>query len=123
MRYLMMVMGNADYEAGKPPSDEMLQAMGDYIGKTAQQGIFIDGAGLQPSRHGFKAKSRNGRIDFTDGPFAEAKEIIGGYAIVDVADDAAARKVARDFIQVHIDAGVLDVDCEIRPLESGPDAA
>ena len=118
MRYLMMIMGNADFEAGKPPSAELQQAMGAYIGKTATEGVFIDGAGLLPSSKGFKAKSRDGKISFTDGPFAEAKEIIGGYAIVELPDNEAAKALVKDFIEVHVNAGVLDVDCEVRPLES-----
>jgi len=118
MRYLMMIMGNADFEAGNPPSEKLQQLMGDYIGKTASEGMFIDGAGLQPSRAGFKARSRNGRISFTDGPFAEAKEIVGGYAIVELPDNEAAKALVRDFIEVHHAAGVMDVDCEIRPIEA-----
>lgn len=118
MRYLMMIMGDADFEAGKPPSDELQQLMGGFIGKSAAQGQFIDGAGLQPSSAGFKAYSRDGQISFTDGPFAEAKEIVGGYAIVEVEDDASARAMVREFIEVHHKAGVMNVTCEIRPLEA-----
>ena len=118
MRYLMMIMGDADFEAGKPPSDELQQLMGEFIGKTASQGVFVDGAGLQPSSAGFKAQSRDGRISFTDGPFTEAKEIIGGYAIVEVESDEQARELVREFIEVHHKAGVMNVDCEIRPLEA-----
>jgi len=118
MRYLMMIMGNADYEAGKPPSAELQQAMGEFIGKSAQAGQFVDGGGLLPSRHAFKARARDGKISFTDGPFAEAKEIIGGYSIVELPDDEAARRMVKEFIDVHIKAGVMDVDCEIRPIEA-----
>lgn len=117
MRYLMMIMGDADFEAGNPPSEKLQQLMGEYIGKTASQGVFIDGAGLQPSSAGFKAKSRNGAISFTDGPFAEAKEIVGGYAIVELPDNETAKALVKDFIEVHHKAGVMNVDCEIRPLE------
>ena len=116
MRYLMMVMGNADYEAGKPPSEKLMQAMGEFIGKSVQAGQFVDGGGLLPSSHAFKARARDGKISFTDGPFAEAKEIIGGYSIVELPDDATAREMVKQFIQVHIDAGVMDVECEIRPI-------
>jgi len=118
MRYLMMIMGDANFEAGTPPSEELQRLMGEYIGKTAAAGIFINGAGLRPSSKGFKARSRDGHIRFTDGPFAEAREIIGGYAIMELPDDAAARALVRDFIEVHHKAGVMDVDCEIRPLEA-----
>lgn len=118
MKYLMMVMGDADFEAGTPASDKLQQLMGEYIGKTASEGVFVDGAGLMPSRHGFKASARDGEISITDGPFTESKEIVGGFAIVDVRDDAHARQVARDFIEVHFKGGVMNVECEIRPFEA-----
>ncbi len=118
MRYMMMIMGDADYEAGGKASAELEALMGEYIGKTAAEGIFVDGAGLLPSSKGFKASSRGPEITFTDGPFTEAREIIGGFAIVEVPDNEAARKVVRDFIEVHHKAGVMNVDCEIRPMDS-----
>lgn len=122
MRYLMMIMGDADFEAGKPPSEELQRLMGEFIGKSASAGSFVDGAGLMPSRAGFKARSRNGEISFTDGPFAEAREVVGGYAIVDLPDNDAAKAMVREFIEVHHKAGVMHVDCEIRPLEQLPEA-
>lgn len=122
MRYMMMVMGDAGYEAGETASDELQQLMGEFIGKAASQGVFVDGAGLQPSSAGFKAHSRDGKISFTDGPFTEAREIVGGFAIVELEDDAAARELARAFIEVHHKAGVMNLDCEIRPFEREPSA-
>lgn len=122
MRYMMMVMGDADFEAGKPASDELQALMGEYIGRMAAEGIFVDGAGLMPSSQGFKAHARNGEISFTDGPFTEAKEIIGGYAIVDVRDEAHAREVVREFIGLHTRTGYTDVTCEIRRMEDAPAA-
>ena len=118
MRYLMMIMGDADFEAGNPPSEKLDQAMGAYIARAAAEGVFVDGGGLMPSRHGTKVSARGGAITFTDGPFTEAREIVGGYAIVEVRDDAHAREVVREFMQVHFDAGLMNLDCEIRPLES-----
>ena len=114
----MMIMGDADFEAGNPPPENLAQAMGAYIARTAAEGVFVDGAGLMPSRHGAKVSARNGTVTFTDGPFTETKEIVGGYAIVEVRDDAHAREVVREFMQVHFDAGVMNLDCEIRPLET-----
>src|SRR5690606_5848712 len=74
MRYMMMIKGDADYEAGKPASEKLQGLMGEFIGKCAADGTFVDGAGLLPSSRGFKARARNGEISFTDGPFAEARE-------------------------------------------------
>lgn len=118
MRYMMMIMGDADFEAGTPPSETLQTLMGEYIGKTAAEGIFVDGAGLTPSSQGFKATAREGAVTFTDGPFAEAREIVGGYAIVEARDAAHAREIVRDFMDVHFRAGVMNLTCEIRPLEA-----
>jgi hypothetical protein len=52
----------------------------------------------------------------TDGPFAETKELIGGYAIVQANSHAEAVELARRFVQVHIEAGIQEVEMEIRPL-------
>lgn len=116
MRFMMMVKGDADYEAGKPPSEQLQAAMGEYIAKCAAEGSLVDAGGLLPTSQGLRASSRDGKISFTDGPFAEAKEIIGGYAVFELEDIGAAKRAMHDFMEVHHKAGVLDLDCDIRPM-------
>ncbi len=118
MRYLMMVKATADYEAGAQASNSLQALMGDYVGKSMEQGIFIDGAGLQPTRAGSRMHLRDGRISVTDGPFALREGLVSGFAIVEVADEAAARQVGREFLEVHIAGGVADLEIEIRPYEA-----
>ena len=121
MRYLMMVKGIADYEAGKPPSPALMAAMGAYMGKSAQSGSLVSAGGLKPSSTGAKVHARDGRIQVVDGPFSEAKEVVGGYAFMEAPSKAAAIEMVKEFIEVHFSAGIRDVDVEIREVDGMPD--
>lgn len=122
MRYMMMVLGDAEYEAGKQASEELQARMAEYIGEMAAKGIFIDGAGLLPSRHGFRATLKGGEVTMVDGPFTESKEIVGGYAIVEVESEEQAREITREFLALHNDTGVAEGTCIIRRMEDMPAA-
>jgi len=116
MRYLMMIKGNADYEAGKPPPQELMAGMGRLAQEMAQAGVLLSTDGLLPSRNAMKLRHAGGRTSVIDGPFAEAKEVVGGYAIVRAAtrDDAIA--LAQRVVDVHVAAGVSEFEMEIRPI-------
>ena len=116
MRYLMMIKGNADYEAGKPPPPALMAGMGKLAQEMAQSGVLLSTDGLLPSRNAMKLRHAGGRTSVIDGPFAEAKEVIGGYAIVEAKSKYEALALAQRFIDVHVDAGIKDLDVEIRPL-------
>jgi hypothetical protein len=121
MRYMMMVMGNADYEAGKPAPAELYEEMDKYMAKAARAGVLVSAGGLAPSSAGARLKARGGRIAVMDGPFSEAKEVIGGYAFVEAESKADVIRMATEFIEVHFKSGVTDVDVEIREVIGGPD--
>lgn len=121
MRYLLTVAGNADYEAGKPPSPELFERMDKFMGDAAASGVLKGAGGLKPSSDGVKLKAREGRIAVMDGPFTEAKEIIGGYAFIEAPSKADAIRIATEFVEVHFAAGVMDVDVELREVAGGPD--
>jgi len=82
MRFMMMVKSNADSEAGKLPSDELTSAVMNYNTMLAKSGVLIDLNGLHPSSKGARVKFSNGKTTVTDGPFAETKELLGGYWII-----------------------------------------
>jgi hypothetical protein len=121
MRYLMMVMGNRDYEAGRPASPALYEAMDEFMAKIAGSGALVSAGGLKPSAAGVRLNARDGRIAIMDGPFTEAKEIIGGYAFVEAPSKAAAIEMATEFIDVHVRCGIRDVDVEIREVVGGTD--
>mgnify|MGYP000459936383 CR=1 FL=1 len=79
MRFMVIVKANADTEAGVLPSNELLLAMGKYNEELVKAGVMLDGAGLQPSSQGARVDFDGTNISVTDGPFAEAKELIAGF--------------------------------------------
>jgi hypothetical protein len=116
MRYMMIVKADRDYEAGKPPSPELIAGIGKLAEEMTAQGILLQSEGLLPTSQAMRMKLAQGKVSVTDGPFTETKEVIGGFAILkaDSKDDALA--LARRFIQVHVDAGITDMEMEIRPV-------
>lgn len=79
----VMVLGKAtkDSEAGVPPSQELLTAMGKYNEELVKAGILLAGEGLKPSSQGKRVRFSGSKRTVIDGPFAEAKELIAGYSI------------------------------------------
>jgi hypothetical protein len=115
MRFMMFVMGNSDYEAGKPPSPELMSAVQALAGRGFRDGTLIDQGGLLSSSAGALVEARDGAVHVTDGPFAEARELVGGYAILEAASKADAVRMGSEFMQLHIDVlgssfdGVLQI--------------
>lgn len=101
MRFLVMVKAGADYEAGAPPSPELMAAVGALAEKEIASGRMVSMGGLLPSAFGAKVHLANGKVSVTDGPFAEAKEIVGGFAIFDLPSKAAAIEAGREFLGLH----------------------
>ena len=86
MRVLMIVKANADTEAGVMPTTEQVEEMGAYNNELIAAGVMVDGAGLHPSSKGARLSFKNGKRVITDGPFAETKELIAGYWVLNVKD-------------------------------------
>ena len=84
MRYMLLVKATKDSEAGVPPSTEMLTEMGKYNEELVKAGVLLDGGGLQPSSVGARVEFDGPRRTVTDGPFAETKELIAGFWIIQV---------------------------------------
>ena len=82
MRFMMIVKANRDSEAGKMPPEELLAAMGKYNEELMKAGALIDLAGLQPTSKGARVRFSGGKTLVIDGPFAETKDLIGGYWII-----------------------------------------
>jgi len=82
MRFMMIVKASKDSEAGKMPSEELLTAMGKYNEELMKAGVLLDLTGLHPSSKGARIKFSGGKRTVIDGPFAETKELIGGYWMI-----------------------------------------
>lgn len=117
MKYLMLIKHSESYR-GEPIPQALMDAMGEFVTESFKSGILKDTAGLKPTAEGFRVRSSGGRLKVTDGPFTEAKEIVGGYALVEVASREDALKVARQFMDLHrVHWPAFEGECEVRPLE------
>jgi len=124
MRFLMLVKADRDYEAGKPPSPELMAAIGGLSEEMGRAGVLLETGGLLPSFAGAKVKVAGGKLSVTDGPFAESKELIGGYAIIKAASKAEAIEHGRRFMSLHADVlgPSYEGELEIRQLAAfGPE--
>jgi len=84
MRFMMIVKASKDSEAGVMPSEELISAMGKYNEELMKAGVLLDAAGLQASSKGARVKFSGGKRTVIDGPFAESKELIAGYWVIQV---------------------------------------
>ena len=116
MRYMMMIKSTQDSEAGNPPSPQLMAGMGKLTQEMMQSGVLLAADGLQPSSRGTRIRYSGGKRTVTDGPFAEAKELVGGFAILKVASKQEALDMAQRVLDVHIQAGVSEFELEMRPL-------
>ena len=95
MRFMMIVKASKDSEAGKMPSPEMIDTMMKYNDELMKAGVLLDLAGLHPSSRGARIKFSQGRRSVIDGPFAETKELIAGYWIIQVKSKEEALEWAK----------------------------
>ena len=109
MRFMVIVKASKDSEAGKMPSEELLAAMGKFNEEMVKAGIMLDGAGLKPSSQGARIRFSGTKRTVIDGPFAETKELIAGYWIIQVKNKAEAIEWMKRCPNPHPDAD----DCEI----------
>ena len=90
MRFMVIVKATKDSEAGKMPSEELLGAMAKFNEEMVKAGIMLDGNGLQPSSKGARIRFNGDKRTVIDGPFAETKELVAGYWIIQVKSKAEA---------------------------------
>ncbi len=129
MRYMIIVKANATSESESvpnPPGTEALMAsMVAYHEALAQAGVLLDANGLKPSRHGWRIRYTEGRRTVVDGPFAETKELVAGYTLIQVRTRDEAMEWARRF-PAPFGEGV-DAEIEVRELwdldDFAPDAS
>jgi hypothetical protein len=104
MRFMMIVKASKDSEAGTCQRDEqLLSAMGKYNEELTKAGVLLDGGGLQPSSKGARVKFSGGKHTVIDGPFAETKELIAGYWIIQVKSREEAIEWAKRVPAPHVE--------------------
>lgn len=117
MKFLSFVRSSEKYRDVQPPP-AMMEAMGKLIEKFTQNGALVDTGGLAPSRDGFRMRLANGKLTVTDGPFSEAKEVIGGWAILQADSKEQVLRFSTEFMELHRTYWPeFEGECEVRPIE------
>ena len=109
MRFIVMVKASKDSEAGKMPSEELLAAMGKFNEELVKAGVMLDGNGLHPSAKGARVRFAGNKRSVVDGPFAETKELVAGYWIIQAKNLAEAVEWMKRCPNPHEDDGEIEI--------------
>lgn len=109
MRFMIIVKASRDSEAGRMPEEDLLATMASFHEELAKAGVLLDANGLQPSSKGFRIRYEGGKRRVIDGPFAETKELIAGYTIIQVKSREEALEWARRFPNPHNEDGEIEI--------------
>jgi hypothetical protein len=118
VRYMMLVKANRDFEAGLPPKPELIAAIGRLAEEATKRGVMLGAGGLLPSSQATRIRVASGKTSVIDGPFAETKELVGGYAIFELQSKEEAIQEGTRFMKVHVDVlgPSYEGELEIRPM-------
>jgi len=99
MRYLGYTLADESIPLGEPTPDEM-ERMGAFVDEAMKAGVIVATGGIAPTAMGFKVALEDGRYTVTDGPFTEAKELVGGWALMECRDNDEAIEWSKRFLAV-----------------------
>jgi len=114
MRFMILVKATADSEAGATPPERLFAEMASYHEALAQAGVLLDAAGLQPSAKGWRVRYDGQRRTLTEGPFAQSKELVAGYTLIQARSRDEALEWTRRYPNPAVDAGQAEI--EVRQL-------
>ncbi|RDU99984.1 YciI family protein [Trinickia dinghuensis] len=114
MRFMIMVRANAQSESGALPEQDLMAAMMAYHEELAKAGVLLDANGLKPSTEGWRVQYSGGKRTIIDGPFAETKELIAGYTLIQVRSREEALEWARRFPAPF--GEMAEGEIEVRPV-------
>ena len=97
MRFMIIVKATKDSEAGVMPEKQLIAAMAQYHEELVKAGVLLDASGLRPSAKGWRVKFSGDKRGLVDGPFAETKELIAGYTLIQVKSKEEAIEWTRRF--------------------------
>ena len=110
MKYMILVKATKDSEAGRMPTEKLFAEMAAYHEELAQAGVLVDGSGLQASAKGWRIRYDGNKRTVVDGPFAETKELVAGYTIINVQSRAEALEWTKKFPNPSIDGGEAEIE-------------
>ena len=113
MRFLSMI--RVQENTGKQPSERLMREMGTLMTEMKRDGKLLDTAGLAPTSNSKRVRLHAGRMSVVAGPFTEAKEVVGGFAMLDAASLDEAIALTQRFVELHVADG-WELECEVRQL-------
>lgn len=114
MRFMIIVKASKDMEAGVMPEEKPLAEMTKYHEELAKAGLLLDASGLKPSSSGWRIQYSGSKRSVIDGPFAETREIIAGYTLIQVKSREEAMEWTRRFPNPAVDG--KEGEIEVRQL-------
>ena len=114
MRFMIIVKANKDSEAGVMPPEKLIAEMQKYHEELQKAGILLDASGLQASSKGWRVKYSGAKRTVIDGPFAETKELIAGYTLINTKSREEALEWTKRFPNPTIDGRECEI--EVRQL-------
>jgi len=118
MRFMIIRKADAETEASAKPTQALVTAMMKYNEEMVNAGVMTGGDGLKPSDKGARVRFSKGKPTVIDGPFAEAKELVAGYTLINVKSKAEALEWAKRW---PVEDGNGNVELEIRELYEADD--
>jgi len=115
-RYIALITRSEDFSNQSNPQG-LQEEMEQFVHDLVKNGILIRAAGLQPTSEATRVRLSRGRVTVTDGPFTEAKEVVGGFALVETLSKQEAIDIARRFVDLHRRyRPEFECSCEVRPV-------
>ena len=116
MKYLTFIRHPESYRSSPPPA-ALMEAMRGFVERCKRDGSLVDTGGLLPSKDGLRIRLSGGKLTVIDGPFTEAKEIIGGWAILQGKTREDVVRVSKEFMELHRKHWPeFEGECEVRPM-------
>jgi hypothetical protein len=118
-RWILLLKADKNSEAGVLPTEAGMNAMAALMNDMGKAGVMLGGEGLKPTSQGAKVRFDGGKRTVVDGPFAESKELIAGYLVLQTATRQEAEQWAQRWLQVHVDhvPGLEESQIEIRRVQ------
>ncbi|OEU88751.1 transcriptional regulator [Streptomyces abyssalis] len=116
-RFLTMIRVDEQNLPEEAPGPEFQERMNALLEEITKAGVMLDTAGLTPTSEATRITWSGGKLSYTDGPFTESKEVVGGYSLSQCKDKAEAMEWARRFLEIH--PAEWEVTAEVRQLDEG----
>src|SRR5690242_2819527 len=110
MRFMILVKATEQSEQGMMPTEDLIAAMAAYHEQLAKAGVLLDASGLQRSAKGWRVQYDGDKRRVVDGPFAETKELVAGYTIIQTRTREEALEWTRRFPNPSLDNGVAEIE-------------